>query len=418
MPGAGAGWRRLDGRGTRGRRTRDHAGGDGRSRGRRGGTEGPRAGSGARRGGSRLPGVPAAGVDGSARRRSPGPPRRAGHRDGLGGCARRGAAVLRVRLRPDANEQAVVGALGELAETVLLTARLRRTAAAPGQLRRAAPRSAGPTASWTRSRWCCPRAPTPTPTARWTGCPTTRWSTGEQVLAPAELVACRGADLPGATPARWLAHHAGHQRSRRRGHRGTRAGPRAAGAGPAGRQHRVLPGARAGRADRHRRAAGRRDRPRCWARFTPPASLPRCAWPRPSSPRSSHVTGVDTDPDTPPLAVSGCGEGAHPDPEVAIAKAVQEYAASRVRKVFAHGPLGPGARAGPGLPGARARPAAAAAGAPRARGHGRLGRDVGTGADRAALLRGCWPKSSTVDFGRAAGDARRACRTRRPGAAR
>lgn len=51
-----------------------------------------------------------------------------------------------------------------------------------------------------------------------------------------------------------------------------------------------------------------------------------------------HVVGVDTDPDTEPLAVTGCGEAAHPDREVALRKALLEYVASRARKVFAHAP--------------------------------------------------------------------------------
>ncbi|MET0190941.1 MAG: YcaO-like family protein, partial [Pseudonocardia sediminis] len=52
-----------------------------------------------------------------------------------------------------------------------------------------------------------------------------------------------------------------------------------------------------------------------------------------------HVVGVDTDPDTDPLAMSACGEAVHPDREVALRKAVLEYAAARVRKVFMHRPL-------------------------------------------------------------------------------
>ncbi|MGN9809957.1 YcaO-like family protein [Micromonospora sp. BQ11] len=52
-----------------------------------------------------------------------------------------------------------------------------------------------------------------------------------------------------------------------------------------------------------------------------------------------HVVGVDREPGTPPLAVTACGEAAHPDREVALRKAVLEYVASRARKVFAHGPL-------------------------------------------------------------------------------
>ena len=37
--------------------------------------------------------------------------------------------------------------------------------------------------------------------------------------------------------------------------------------------------------------------------------------------------------------LTGCGEAAHPDREVALGKALREYAASRVRKRFTHGPL-------------------------------------------------------------------------------
>lgn len=40
-----------------------------------------------------------------------------------------------------------------------------------------------------------------------------------------------------------------------------------------------------------------------------------------------------------PLVLTGAGEGAHPDRERALQKALLEYGASRVRKRFAHGPL-------------------------------------------------------------------------------
>lgn len=56
-----------------------------------------------------------------------------------------------------------------------------------------------------------------------------------------------------------------------------------------------------------------------------------------------HVVGWDidagTDPDVEPLAVTGCGEAVHPDREVALRKALLEYASSRSRKVFMHSPL-------------------------------------------------------------------------------
>lgn len=52
-----------------------------------------------------------------------------------------------------------------------------------------------------------------------------------------------------------------------------------------------------------------------------------------------HVVGIDTDPDAEPLALTACGEAAHPDREVALRKALLEYIAARSRKVFAHAPL-------------------------------------------------------------------------------
>jgi ribosomal protein S12 methylthiotransferase accessory factor YcaO len=52
-----------------------------------------------------------------------------------------------------------------------------------------------------------------------------------------------------------------------------------------------------------------------------------------------HVVGIDREPDTPPLAVTACGEAAHPDRETALRKALLEYVSSRSRKVFSHGPL-------------------------------------------------------------------------------
>ncbi len=52
-----------------------------------------------------------------------------------------------------------------------------------------------------------------------------------------------------------------------------------------------------------------------------------------------HVVAADEDPATPPLAATACGEAAHPDRHAALRKAVLEYAAARVRKIFSHSPL-------------------------------------------------------------------------------
>ncbi len=54
------------------------------------------------------------------------------------------------------------------------------------------------------------------------------------------------------------------------------------------------------------------------------------------------VVGADRDEEAgDPLMATACGEAAHPDREVALRKALLEYAAARVRKAFTHGPLGP-----------------------------------------------------------------------------
>lgn len=53
-----------------------------------------------------------------------------------------------------------------------------------------------------------------------------------------------------------------------------------------------------------------------------------------------YVVGHDEPgrgPET-PITLSACGEACHPDPRQALAKAAQEFAAARVRKAFSHGP--------------------------------------------------------------------------------
>ena len=53
-----------------------------------------------------------------------------------------------------------------------------------------------------------------------------------------------------------------------------------------------------------------------------------------------YVVGDDEDPPH-PIAITACGEAAGPDRDQAIGKALREFAASHVRKVFNHGPLEP-----------------------------------------------------------------------------
>ncbi|MFD3827061.1 YcaO-like family protein [Streptomyces sp. NPDC058625] len=64
-----------------------------------------------------------------------------------------------------------------------------------------------------------------------------------------------------------------------------------------------------------------------------------------------HVVGTDetsgTREDAAALALTACGEAAHPDRETALRKALTEYVSSRARKVFSHGPLETIARIAP-----------------------------------------------------------------------
>ena len=51
-----------------------------------------------------------------------------------------------------------------------------------------------------------------------------------------------------------------------------------------------------------------------------------------------YAVGCSGDEDVPVMATA-CGEAAHPDREVAVRKALHEFAAARSRKAFMHGPL-------------------------------------------------------------------------------
>lgn len=53
-----------------------------------------------------------------------------------------------------------------------------------------------------------------------------------------------------------------------------------------------------------------------------------------------YVVGCSADASEPvPIMVTACGEAAHPDAELAVRKALLEWAAARTRKAFMHGPL-------------------------------------------------------------------------------
>ncbi len=63
-----------------------------------------------------------------------------------------------------------------------------------------------------------------------------------------------------------------------------------------------------------------------------------------------YVVGAERDPGRAPhqLALTACGEAADPEREKALSKALLEYAASRARKMFDHGPLSMVASTSPG----------------------------------------------------------------------
>ena len=52
-----------------------------------------------------------------------------------------------------------------------------------------------------------------------------------------------------------------------------------------------------------------------------------------------YVVGRDRGEPPHPICLTACGEAAHPDREQALLKALTEYCASRVRKLYTHGPI-------------------------------------------------------------------------------
>ncbi len=61
-----------------------------------------------------------------------------------------------------------------------------------------------------------------------------------------------------------------------------------------------------------------------------------------------YCVGYEEDRDPPvPIMLTGCGEACHPDRDRAVEKAMTEFAASRARKGFAHGPASVAGRVAP-----------------------------------------------------------------------
>lgn len=235
--------------------------------------------------------------------------------------------------------QAAVGGLGELAESVLLTARLRRLEPRTGSYTDLV-RALGDRAVVDPVTLVLPAGTVDARTRPLHWLPMTRWRTGEEVLVPAEFVACRGVDTPGGPPpGGWLTT------------------PITNGLGAGDTVERALSHALLELVQRDGNTVSFRALEQgvlvdtaaladpvtvgLLERFRAVGIEPQVRLASTEFAAVVHVTGVDTDAATPPLAATACGEGAHPDREVAIRKAVEEYASSRARKVFAHGPLAP-----------------------------------------------------------------------------
>ncbi|MFI6210031.1 YcaO-like family protein [Streptomyces sp. NPDC051041] len=246
--------------------------------------------------------------------------------------------------------QARVGAYGELAEEVLPArhlARIGRRRASYAELvrERGRDRVADPVGL------VLPAGADYGPERPLEWVPARRHRTGEEVLVPAEFAASCGSDLPGGPPpGGWLTT------------------PVTNGLGAGDTPERALSHAlleilqRDGNATAHRAMdqgvvidldevgdpVTRRVLDRL--REAGVEVLPKLASTQ-FGLADVHVVGTDAAPGTregaAALALTACGEAAHPDRAAALRKALLEYASSRARKVFFHGPLETVARIAP-----------------------------------------------------------------------
>lgn len=176
--------------------------------------------------------------------------------------------------------------------------------------------------------------------------PTTRWRTGEQVWVPVELVASNGGQLPAPPPEGWLTTPisnglgAGDSADRAVGHAllelvqrdHDTVDFRALDTGVvADLSASIDPGTRAVLTRLHEAGV----HPVMKLAGTELACVVHCA-------------ARDEDPATPPIALSAIGEAAHPDRDVAVRKALLELASSRARRAFVFGPLAEVHRRNPG----------------------------------------------------------------------
>lgn len=246
--------------------------------------------------------------------------------------------------------QARIGAYGELAEEVLLArllARTERHRASYAELVRARGRDrvADPVGL------VLPAGADYSPERALEWVPARRYRTGEEVMVPAEFVASCGADLPGGPPpGGWLTTPvsnglgAGDTVARALSHALLEILQRDGNA----TAHRAMDRGVVIDLDEVRDPVTRRILDRL--REVGIRVLPKLASTQ-FGLADIHVVGTDDAPGEhdgeAALALTACGEAAHPDRETALRKALTEYVSSRARKVFSHGTLETVARIAP-----------------------------------------------------------------------
>lgn len=241
----------------------------------------------------------------------------------------------------DTLEQARTGAYGELIEGLLLHRHLRALTprrATYRQLRR----EMGPEAVIDPRALVLPAGTEMHDEQPRDWLPSVRWRTGETVLLPAEFCASTGADLPWQDPAERLitmitnGEGAGDTVERAIAHGllellqrdGNGTAFRAMDRGEVLSLDTVRDPVTLAVLDRMR-AAGIEVLPKLASTQFGMADVHVVGW----------DLGAGSDPDVEPLALTACGEAVHPDREMALRKALLEYASSRSRKVFFHTPL-------------------------------------------------------------------------------
>jgi len=242
--------------------------------------------------------------------------------------------------------EALTSAYGELSEVVHTSAATRRLPRRRGTYRELLA-EIGPRGVVDPVTLCLEAgsAYSPDQTLEWV--PISRWGTDESVFVPIEFVALQGADIGTPPPGGWLITPITN---------GLGAGPTL--------EHALGHGLlellqRDGNSVNFRALA--RDTVVALDGVTDPETLALLArldaegvevLVKPAATdfglTNLYVVGADRDPDAGnPLMAAACGEAAHPDREVALRKALLEFAAARVRLAFTHGPLDAVERAAP-----------------------------------------------------------------------